>query len=1150
MLVEDNPGDARLVQEMLRKGYDPPIQLLHVTRLAEAIDCLALQPYSAILLDLSLPDGHGLETVKRIGNAAPDVPIVVMSGLIDEEIAIASVQAGAQDYLVKGNADPDLLVRSIQYAIERHRMQRRLHAAQQALQQQAEREALVNRITNALNSNLDPQRVLDEIVRQTASPMGCDVCMVVRDLPESNQIYIEAEYWPGQQDRGGLDGRKWQGKTLMMERWEPVRRAIAHHQPIAITDTAPLLCAPGFREVPADARPAAILLAPIFVRKQYYGNLVVGYLQPRYAFEEWEICLLQQLAQQTALALYNARSYEQLEILVQERTQQLATEKALLEAILNSIQEGICVTKPDGGTLLTNPAFERMKKGKEAWGAGKRGRQEGCGCESLDSSLSNGQLPIISFIPAIRQTLQGQVFTDCELMVGGGKPGEGKWVSISGGAIKDEAGEVLLAVNTTRDITAAKEAEMELAARARQQAAIAYLGQRALASSDFSALLSEAVTLVAKTLEVEYCKILEFLPDTQGLRLRSGAGWPEEMVGKVILNASNDSHASYTLRTGEPTIVEDLGAETRFKASSVLLERGIVSGMSAIVAGINKPFGILSVHTKSKRKFGDDDINFLQAIANVLAQAIDRSQAEQALRESETKFRTLYESTSASVILLDEKGFIDCNSATLRTFGCTALDEFCGKHPAEFSPPTQPNGEDSFALASAHIRTALKMGSSRFDWLHCKLEGGQFPAEVTLTAIELGGRALVLAVVNDITKRIEREAELRAAKEAAEAGSRAKSEFLATMSHELRTPLNAILGLSHVLGEGLFGSLNLKQREYVSCINSSGEHLLSLINDILDLSKIEAGKEQLSPAPVLVSDLCEYALAIVREQAWVRGLELSLEIEPGAMFCLADERRMRQMLLNLLSNAIKFTPAGKVSLIVEKRDAMDWLGLRAIAFRVIDTGIGIEPEKLPLLFEPFRQLDSGLNKQFSGTGLGLALTRRLARLHGGDVTVESIIGEGSEFTLYMPASEEDAYGEEAREIMRQGDSAVVSCAIAGRILVVEDDPRSAMLLQDYLQLAGYNVEVLTDGIDFLMRVRSFRPDLILLDVQLPKGVTGFDLLLQLRQEPETKNVPVVMVTAMAMEGDRDRCLAAGADDYLSKPVGIAQLESMLMRYLP
>jgi DNA-binding response OmpR family regulator len=170
MLVEDNPGDARLVQEMLRKGYDPPIQLLHVTRLAEAIECLALQPYSAILLDLSLPDGHGLETVKRIGNAAPDVPIVVMSGLIDEEIAIASVQAGAQDYLVKGNADPDLLVRSIQYAIERHRMQRRLHAAQQALQQQAEREALVNRITNALNSNLDPQRVLDEIVRQTASP--------------------------------------------------------------------------------------------------------------------------------------------------------------------------------------------------------------------------------------------------------------------------------------------------------------------------------------------------------------------------------------------------------------------------------------------------------------------------------------------------------------------------------------------------------------------------------------------------------------------------------------------------------------------------------------------------------------------------------------------------------------------------------------------------------------------------------------------------------------------------------------------------------------------------------------------------------------------------------------------------------------------
>ena len=230
---------------------------------------------------------------------------------------------------------------------------------------------------------------------------------------------------------------------------------------------------------------------------------------------------------------------------------------------------------------------------------------------------------------------------------------------------------------------------------------------------------------------------------------------------------------------------------------------------------------------------------------------------------------------------------------------------------------------------------------------------------------------------------------------AAEAGIQAKTEFLATMSHELRTPLNAIMGLSQLLQQDMVGSLNDKQKEYITCIYNNGEHLLSVINDILDLSKVEAGKEELSLLPLSIAELCNFVLSTVRDRALKKGLQLICEIDLKADVCIADAERLKQMLLNLLENAIKFTTVGEVSLTVEKVP-------KGINFIVSDTGIGIDGNQFQFLFEPFQQLDSRLNRQYEGTGLGLALTRKLARLHGGDVTVVSRLGEGSQFTLFLP----------------------------------------------------------------------------------------------------------------------------------------------------
>lgn len=237
--------------------------------------------------------------------------------------------------------------------------------------------------------------------------------------------------------------------------------------------------------------------------------------------------------------------------------------------------------------------------------------------------------------------------------------------------------------------------------------------------------------------------------------------------------------------------------------------------------------------------------------------------------------------------------------------------------------------------------------------------------------------------------------ELHQEKLLSEAANRAKSEFLSNMSHELRTPLTGILGFTSILLEQIFGPLNTKQKQYIEGISSCGKQLLELINDLLDLTKIEAGKEELILETALVEEVCQACLSLFRERTQQWGLQLSLMIAPDVTTCVADQRRLKQILVNLLSNAVKFTDSGAVTLKVEQTE-------EAIEFSVIDTGIGIDQAAQASLFQPFQQLDSGLNRKYEGTGLGLALSRKLARLHGGDINVDSELGRGSCFTLHLP----------------------------------------------------------------------------------------------------------------------------------------------------
>ncbi|MBE9100112.1 response regulator [Vacuolonema iberomarrocanum] len=394
--------------------------------------------------------------------------------------------------------------------------------------------------------------------------------------------------------------------------------------------------------------------------------------------------------------------------------------------------------------------------------------------------------------------------------------------------------------------------------------------------------------------------------------------------------------------------------------------------------------------------------------------------------------------------------------------------------------------------------------------------------------------------------------------------TRLKDEFLANMSHELRTPLNAILGMSEAMMDQVFGSLNEQQSHAIDIVAKSGKHLLALINDILDLSKIEAGKLELCLAKVPIVNLCDTSLTFVQQAAYSKQIQLKMDIPPELThFPLqVDDRRICQVLINLLSNAVKFTPnGGQVTLRV-------WLGQMppcsacseegnpAIYFSVTDTGIGIAPEDIGKLFQSFVQIDSSLNRKYEGTGLGLALVRQLTEMHGGCVEVTSTVGEGSQFTVCLPCADEAP----SAPVVAYQQPEIASPAIAKKTELLDDETREPLILLaednevnilttvSYLNAKRFRTILAHDGHEAIALAQTHHPDLILMDIQMP-GMNGLDAIRAIRQQAELKEIPIIALTALAMAGDREHCLAAGANEYLTKPVQLKQLAATIQQFL-
>jgi CheY-like chemotaxis protein len=389
--------------------------------------------------------------------------------------------------------------------------------------------------------------------------------------------------------------------------------------------------------------------------------------------------------------------------------------------------------------------------------------------------------------------------------------------------------------------------------------------------------------------------------------------------------------------------------------------------------------------------------------------------------------------------------------------------------------------------------------------------------------------------------------------------SRYKSEFLANMSHELRTPLNSLLILARLLADNPSGNLTAEQVKYANVIHGAGSDLLQLIDDILDLSKVEAGKMDSSPADVSFTSLIDYVENMCRPLTADKGLGFTVSVAPDLPRTLhTDERRLQQILRNLLSNAVKFTESGQVRLVVKPVDRTRFQNpsLRrapgVVAFQVVDTGIGIAADKLKIIFEAFQQADGTTSRRYGGTGLGLSISREIAHLLGGEIEAESVVGRGSTFTLHLPMRRGAPVpprepSPHRRVLHTAGEPAPApdEALLGKRVLIVDDDVRNVFALASALELNGLEVCYSDNGDSALEALDGPPPvDAVLMDVMMP-GMDGNEAMAAIRARPEHADLPIIAVTAKAMNGDRERSLEAGASDYVTKPVDTEHLLGLL-----
>jgi PAS domain S-box-containing protein len=566
--------------------------------------------------------------------------------------------------------------------------------------------------------------------------------------------------------------------------------------------------------------------------------------------------------------------------------------------------------------------------------------------------------------------------------------------------------------------------------------------------------------------------------------------------------------------------------------------------------------GMMSIQSYTPHAFDDADLRTVQALADHCAGALERLRAEGALRASEQRFRVLFEHAADAIFLIDPHHpdgtwpVVDCNDAACRINGYSR-EEIIGRSVDMLRVRATGGEEDTEFLQELHDNAMVS-----FESMNRRRDGTEYPIESAASLVRLGDQELVLEIDRDISERKRVEAALVTAHEAALEASRLKSEFLATMSHEIRTPMNGVIGMTELL---LGTTLNTEQQELATVVRDSAQSLLGILNDILDFSKIEAGKLEINSCDFMPRTVLDNVVDLMAPRADERGIALTSVVEPTVPPVVhADCNRLRQILLNLVSNAVKFTEHGSVT--IHTSVTTNEAATPCLHVEVRDTGIGISETAQRRLFGSFVQADGSTTRKYGGTGLGLAISKRLVELMGGSIAMRSTMGVGSVFSITLP------YATPVAKVMMTSEAIVVASKDQQRgrlILVAEDNPVNQKVALMQLQKLGYQAHAVANGLEAVAVVARRHDDaqpaydLILMDCHMPE-LDGFAATHAIRSferqswrgDDEPCRVPIVAMTANAMRGDREACIAAGMDDYLSKPVRISDLHNILNRWLP
>jgi PAS domain S-box-containing protein len=584
---------------------------------------------------------------------------------------------------------------------------------------------------------------------------------------------------------------------------------------------------------------------------------------------------------------------------------------------------------------------------------------------------------------------------------------------------------------------------------------------------------------------------------------------------------------------------------TREFSEGYLTPHGIGAMLDVPLRQEARPIGVLCIeHVGGPRPWTFDEQNFALSLANLVVVALvdaDRRQAVQNLAESEARARLVIDSAHDAFIGMDSDGrIVSWNAQAEATFGWPR-DTIIGHQLSETIIPHGFRSAHTQGMKRFQETGEAPIVGRRLEVRALHRDGHEFPIEITVTTPVRSGRGYFFgAFIRDISERLRHEDELRTAKETAEAATRAKSEFLANMSHELRTPLNGVIGYAQLLHRDR--SLTPGQRDALDAISACGSHLLDLINDVLDLSKIEAGRMDIEATPCELRQVMIDLRYVIDERAQRKGLLFTTHMASEVpKRVILDGRHVRQVLLNLLGNAVKFTPQGEVKLLIGLTDHS------RLRFDVIDTGIGIEAENLSAVFQAFRQTRSGA--ELGGTGLGLTISHRLVRGMGGELKVESAPGRGSRFYFELPLVEAD---EPSAVVAADADGEALSSdarlATGSHltVLVADDSSVNRRILASLLESAGVRVITAAGGIEAVDLARAHRPDIVLMDLRMG-DLSGFEATRRIVADASTASIPVIAVSASAWAEVRQQARDAGCVDFLPKPVKADVLFAKLQR---